>query len=266
MNQWICQLNHIAAKWPTRKQETLTNILLRPELIAENPLLPLMGPSGQGKSSLLYILAALKYPSEGRVSWTFPDGKSCSWDKNGPSSEQATWLRRERFGFAFQDNTLSSHLTVVENIAYPLVLRGQSWSNAVLAAKTQLNDVLLPNEDINVAGYPHQLSGGQQQRVALAQSMIHQPWVLFADEPTGQLDYHTRLQVMDVLKTWVNNGHNKRRLIWVTHHHTDDLDMMKIEKLLFVNNRSCQEWNRSELEAWKNAAKKRYASQGEQIA
>ncbi|RKZ91566.1 MAG: hypothetical protein DRR19_06870 [Candidatus Parabeggiatoa sp. nov. 1] len=260
MKKWACQLEGVAVQWPSRKEPTLMDIHLPPSLIEENAMLPLMGPSGQGKSTLLYLLAALKWPSQGKITWTFPDNKSCSWDKKGPTSNEAVWLRRERFGFAFQDNTLSAHLTVLENIAYPLVLQGKRWAEALAQAKKQLQEVLLPDENMDdvTASFPKKLSGGQQQRVALAQAMIHKPWVLFADEPTGQLDYHTRLQVMAVLKKWVKKGSGKHRLIWVTHHHTDDLNMMNIDKLLFVNNSTYELWDCSQLEDWKNKAKKRY--------
>jgi ABC-type lipoprotein export system ATPase subunit len=253
MTKWQCKFEDVTAKWPTRQQATLKSINLTSSLIEKNVKLPLMGPSGQGKSTLLYLLAALKWPSQGQITWTFPDGKTCSWNKNGLNSKTAAWLRRERFGFAFQDNTLSAHLTVPENIAYPLVLRGETWTVARKAAEKQLKAVLLPEESIKdfMNSFPSQLSGGQKQRVALAQAMIHNPWVLFADEPTGQLDYHTRLQVMNVLKNWVEADINKHRLIWVTHHHTDDLDMMEIDKFLFIEKGLCQLKNRLDLENWK---------------
>jgi putative ABC transport system ATP-binding protein len=257
MTQWVCQLEGVTAKWPSRKITTLNNIEFAPSLIEENAMLPLMGPSGQGKSTLLYLLAALKWPSEGKITWTFPDGETCAWDPKGLTSKQAAWLRRERFGFAFQDHTLSAHLTVLENIAYPLVLQGESWAKARQTAEKQLKTVLLPSENIDdfIKSFPPQLSGGQQQRVALAQAMIHKPWVLFADEPTGQLDYHTRLQVMAVLKKWVKEDEAQHRLIWVTHHHTDDLDMMDLDTLLFVEDGKCELKNRAELEEWKKQVK-----------
>jgi len=257
MTKWKCEFKEVTARWPSREKDTLKDIQLNSTFVENHTMIPLMGPSGQGKSTLLYLMAALKWPSEGQITWTFPDNKTCSWDKKGPTSKEAAWLRRERFGFAFQDNTLSSHLTVLENIAYPLVLKGESWSKAYKKAEAQLPKVLLHDEEMDefIKSFPAELSGGQQQRVALAQAMIHDPWVLFADEPTGQLDYRTRLQVMNVLREWVKADTSKHRLIWVTHHHTDDLDMMGIDTLLFVDDRTCETQKRSQLVEWKQKTK-----------
>jgi putative ABC transport system ATP-binding protein len=114
-------------------------------------------------------------------------------------------LRRGYFGFSFQNSTLSSYLTVIENIAYPLLVQGISWQLAGEQAKTTLRAVLLSHEQlVSLAQrFPNQLSGGQRQRVALAQALVHNPYVLFADEPTGQVDLPSRQQVMNVLKRWV---------------------------------------------------------------
>jgi len=259
MSEWKCEFKDgVKAKWPGRKNQTLNNIKLPANFIENNARLPIMGPSGQGKSTLLYLMAALKWPSTGTITWTFPDSKTFSWgSKKGLSSKDAALLRRKYFGFAFQDNTLSAHLTVAENIAYPLVLQGKSWKYALEKAEKQLQDVLLQNEKISdfMTSFHTKLSGGQQQRVALAQAMIHEPWVLFADEPTGQLDYRTRKIVMEVLKKWTM-GKDGRRFIWVTHHHTDDLDIMEMyakneKNILFVKNGDCELQDRSYLENWK---------------
>lgn len=252
MSEWKCDLTGVMAKWPSRQENILKDFQPDSSFIQKNAMIPIMGPSGQGKSTLLYLMAALKWPSQGQITWTFPDNQTRSWNTKGPTPNDASWLRRERFGFAFQDNTLSAHLKVLENIAYPLVLKGENWCQARQKAEKQLAEVLLPDEKIEdfIKSFPTQLSGGQQQRVALAQALIHDPWVLFADEPTGQLDYGTRSQVMTVLKDWVKPDENKRRLIWVTHHHTDDLEIMGIDTLLFVNNGICKECNGSDLGEW----------------
>ena len=253
MSGWNCQLEEVSAQWPGREANTLKNIsqVLPIDTVS---CLPLMGPSGQGKSTLLYLLAALKWPSHGTVRWTFPDGKSCSWDKNGLDSREATELHQKRFGFAFQNSTLFPRFTVEENIAYPLVLTGEKWSVALKEAKKQLSLALIEEERQKIheflKSFPNQLSGGQKQRVALAQAMIHKPWVLFADEPTGQLDYCTRKQVMNTLKHWLKEEPNKRRLIWVTHHHTDDLQIMNINQLMFVHRRSCHLMSDNDLKKW----------------
>jgi len=122
-----------------------------------------------------------------------------------------------------------------------------------------VKEFLLDNEKANeddkkrlLEAFPSELSGGQCQRAALAQAIIHNPCVLFADEPTGQLDLGTRKQVMKVLKQWLENGQGQRSLIWVTHHHIDDLNLMGIDDLLFIANKQCQRQDRAWLKSWIN--------------
>jgi len=262
MMTWGMTLDKVTTRWESVGNNILENITLKLAIPTTAIMLPLMGPSGQGKSTLLYLLAALKWPSQGEITWTFPDGKIFGWGVGGRAiqtdySNDAVTLRRHYFGFAFQSSTLSPYLTVIENIAYPLLLQGQDWETALPIAQTTLNEVLLPNEknDINQSAsflhrFPAQLSGGQRQRVALAQAIVHDPYVLFADEPTGQLDLHTRKQIMMVLKRWVEKNRGQRCLIWVTHHHLGDLDLMGIEQLIFVDNKQCLSQNRADLTQW----------------
>jgi len=250
MTCWGVTLHQVTAHWGGRK--ILENLSFKLEFSTN--CFPLMGPSGQGKSTLLYLLATLKWPTQGTLMWTFPDGKTFRWGARGLKSSEATLLRRHYFGFAFQASTLSPYLTVVENLAYPLLLQGVSWKMAIQQAEATLLEVLLPSEKTDTSllhRFPSQLSGGQRQRVALAQAIIHEPYILFADEPTGQLDLHTRKQVMGVLKGWVEKG--PRGLIWVTHHHLDDLDLMGIDQLIFVENQSCMQQNREDLKRWLSA-------------
>ncbi len=89
-----------------------------------------------------------------------------------------------------------------------------------------------------IAEWAKRLSGGQQQRSALAQAIIHDLSVLFADEPTGKFDLGTRKQVMGVLKRWLVQGEGKRCLIWVTHHHMSDLDLMGVNDFLFIEEKN----------------------------
>ncbi len=258
MKHWGVELNHVSTHWGKADSNILENISLKFEIPkTTTALFPLMGPSGQGKSTLLYLLAALKWPNQGKIIWTFPDGKIFAWGMNGQPirqeySNDTVILRRDYFGFAFQGSTLSPYMTVLENLAYPLLLQGKAWKQALLMAEATLNEVLLPDEKETafIQSFPHQLSGGQRQRVALAQAIVHDPYVLFADEPTGQLDLHTRKQVMKVLKRWVEKNKGQRVLIWVTHHHLNDLDMMAINHLIFVNKQYCLKQNRADLENW----------------
>ena len=116
---------------------------------------------------------------------------------------------------------------MLDNLCYPLLFLGCPPARSRTIAQQALSKVLLAGEksrmDELCQRYPNTLSGGQLQRVALVQALIHQPFVLFADEPTGSLDPSTRRQVMDVLFGWVDNPRQsgKRLLVWVTHHEND---------------------------------------------
>jgi len=260
VSAWGFQLEQVTAGWSESGKKVFTEINLVCHL-HQSTLLPLMGPSGQGKSTLLCLLAALKWPQQGTVTWQLPQGTVFKWDYRGISQKLAVQLRRDYFGFAFQASTLSPHLTVRENIAYPLLLQGKKWKTALAIAETRVEEVLLDPEKAEKATlmtrFPSQLSGGQRQRIALAQAIIHDPVVLFADEPTGQLDLRTRQQVMQVLKHWVQQGQGQRALIWVTHHHLDDLDLMMATEFLFVENQRCDWRNRQWLENWVSLTKRR---------
>lgn len=259
MNEWGFRLDNVTASWSNKGRNILENIYFDFRVRdGHTAMLPLMGPSGQGKSTLLYLLATLKLPTAGTVTWDFPDGSSHVWSHQPMDVVNTVQLRQRDFGFAFQDSTLSPHLTIIENIAYPLLLQGKKWQEALLTAEEKFAEVLLfsekkDNEQMTLMHhFPAQLSGGQRQRAALAQAIVHNPRVLFADEPTGQLDLHTRKQVMDVLKRWVIEGQGQRCLIWVTHHHVDDLKLMEVDNLLFIENRRCTLQNRAWLEDWIN--------------
>lgn len=215
--------------------------------------IPFMGVSGAGKSTLLNIMAAVEWPHQGTVRWQFPnaDTSEISWSNQGPSGAQARLLRREFFGFAFQDSTLMEHLRIEENLSYPLLLKGVPPKKARDMAREDLEKVLIGDEKSQIADYlkrfPFELSGGQRQRVALVQAMVHDPYVLFADEPTGSLDYKTRQQVMQVLYDWVDEpGHeNKRLLLWVTHHE-DDPEGADVDRFLHITSGQRPAWKHVE--------------------
>ena len=213
--------------------------------------IPLMGISGAGKSTLLNIMAAIEWPHQGAVSWSFPDGVTITWSHDGPTSSETRRLRREYFGYAFQDSTLMEHLRIGENLSYPLLLKGYSVEQAHECARQALKRVLLDTETVNLdeflTRFPAQLSGGQRQRVALVQAMIHDPYVLFADEPTGSLDWETRRQVMDVLYAWVDDPAHRgqRLLLWVTHHQHDPQDA-QVQQFLHINAGQEPQWRHLE--------------------
>jgi putative ABC transport system ATP-binding protein len=161
------------------------------------------GPSGAGKSTLLALLAGLDVPSTGRV---LLDGTDLSrLDEDGRAR-----LRAQRVGFVFQSFHLIPALTALENVMLPLELAGNP--DARRAAADTLQRVGL---EARTAHYPRQLSGGEQQRVAIARAFVTQPAVLFADEPTGNLDTATGARVGELL--FELNGTARTTLVLVTH-------------------------------------------------
>ena len=243
--EWGCRIENVLLQ---RGSGERTFELVVPDLalLADEKsknILPLMGRTGAGKSTLLNLISAMDWPTAGRVTWKFPDNKTIDWDHSGLSSSEAKQLRCNYFGYAFQDSTLIPHLSVIDNLSYPLKLRGKikCKKKIKIKAEARLAQVLIENETVSnlSSKYPSQLSGGQRQRVALAQAMIHDPYVLFADEPTGSLDSETRRQVMDVIHAWVDKVPGKRSLLWVTHHDTDPADAGLSHRLL-VNDGKCK--------------------------
>jgi len=171
--------------------------LLRGESIA------IVGPSGAGKSTLLALLAGLDLPSSGDVILA---GESLgALDEDGRAR-----LRAQRVGFVFQSFHLMPSLTALENVMLPLELAGRSDARA--AASQMLSRIGLAARQ---AHYPRQLSGGEQQRVALARASVGKPAVLFADEPTGNLDTVTGERIAQLLFE-LNHG-SDTTLVLVTH-------------------------------------------------
>jgi putative ABC transport system ATP-binding protein len=164
----------------------------------------IVGPSGSGKSTLLGLLAGLDRPRAGRV---VLDGQ----DLGSLSEDQRARLRAEKVGFVFQSFHLIPTLTARENIQVPLELRGEE------AAAPARADELLARVGLDGRGhhYPAQLSGGEQQRVALARAFSHRPAVLFADEPTGNLDAATGATVIGLMSEL--NRELDTTLVLVTH-------------------------------------------------
>jgi len=171
--------------------------------IAAGESVAVVGASGAGKSTLLALLAGLDTPTAGKI-WL--DGTDLTaLDEDGRAR-----LRAQRVGFVFQAFHLVPALTALENVMLPLELagRGDARSGALQA----LQRVGLKNR---VGHYPRQLSGGEQQRVALARAFVTEPAVLFADEPTGNLDTSTGQRVGELLIEL--NSHSRTTLVLVTH-------------------------------------------------
>jgi putative ABC transport system ATP-binding protein len=202
--------------------------------------IPIVGESGSGKSTLLNGLAVMMKPAAGEITWHV-NGKDYLFSQKKWKESQAVYCRKALFGFAFQDSTLTPHMTVSENLLYPQRINGVSRYDAEKKAFHVLKKVLRDNENIEnmLAKYPYQhLSGGERQRVSLAQAMINDPKVLFADEPTGNLDIYTRKIVMDSIFEWVDEQAD-RLLVWVTHHENDPKNA-GVEQHLCVTKQTCQ--------------------------
>ena len=173
--------------------------------VLQGEFVSIMGPSGSGKSTLLYILGGLDTPTGGHV---LLDGMEIS--RFG--DEKMSRIRRQKIGFVFQFYNLIPNLSVEENIMLPLLLDGKK----VGSYKKQLHQIL---EVVGLSDRrkhtPRELSGGQQQRVAIARALIGNPEILFADEPTGNLDSRTGAEIMNLLREI--NQRIGQTIIMVTH-------------------------------------------------
>ncbi|MEK0420885.1 MAG: ABC transporter ATP-binding protein [Bacteroidetes bacterium] len=172
--------------------------ILRGEYVA------LMGPSGSGKSTLMNIIGCLDTPTAGTY---ILNGKEVSSMTDGELSH----IRNMEIGFVFQTFNLLGRLTALDNVALPLVYAGVSKKERTERAKAALNDVGLSDR---MSHKPNELSGGQRQRVAVARSLINNPSILLADEPTGNLDTNTSKEIMALFDEIHAKGNT---IILVTH-------------------------------------------------
>ncbi|MDE3649943.1 ABC transporter ATP-binding protein [Clostridioides difficile] len=185
---------------------TTTRVLKEVSLqVMKGEFVSIMGQSGSGKSTLLYILGGLDTPTSGKV---YMNGADISHFND----EKMSIIRRRNIGFVFQFYNLIPNLNVEENIMLPLLLDGKNLKDY----KNQLDEIL------DIVGLtdrrkhtPRELSGGQQQCVAIARALIGKPEILFADEPTGNLDSKTGIEIIDLLNKI--NRDNGQTIIMVTH-------------------------------------------------
>lgn len=182
------------------KHSVLSNFELS---ISKGEIIILLGKSGSGKSTLLNIISGIDVPDSGSV---LIDGT----DITKLSEKERTLVRRNKVGFIFQFFNLIPTLTVKENLLLPLELTGSN--NTEERIKSILAEVGLANR---ANTYPDKLSGGEQQRIAIARALIHNPDIILADEPTGNLDYETGLQIVDLLDRVVKK--KGKTMIMVTH-------------------------------------------------
>ncbi|MCS0499263.1 ABC transporter ATP-binding protein [Protaetiibacter mangrovi] len=179
-----------------------------------------MGPSGSGKSTLMHIMAGLDSPTEGRV-WL---GDT---EIGGLGDEQLTLLRRRRVGFVFQSFNLVPTLDVEGNLLLPFELDGRTPSPREREWIDELETVL--GLDPRLSHRPHELSGGQQQRVAIARALVTRPELVFADEPTGNLDSRTGREVLQVLQS-ATRGYGQS-IAMVTH---DPIAASYADRVIFL--------------------------------
>ena len=203
--------------------------------IYEGEFCAIVGTSGSGKSTLLNMLAGLEKPTKGEVVI------------NGQHMEQLNEdglvrFRRENVGFIFQSFHLIGTMNAMENVALPLSFRGEPKAVRLQKADKMLDLVNLKKQKMHL---PNQMSGGQQQRVGVARALVVEPKIIFADEPTGNLDSHTSEEVMELMRRVVKE--QKRTLVMVTHDnhlatyadrvfHIIDGEIVKVE-----NNREIKE-------------------------
>ena len=173
--------------------------------VGEN--LGIVGPSGSGKSTLLYIIGTLEKPTSGQIQM---DGQN---PFNLPETSLAAF-RNEQIGFIFQDHHLLPQLSAIENILIPTLAHGRPSTEQTARAHQLLDRVGLADRRHHL---PSELSGGERQRVAIARALIHEPKLLLADEPTGNLDRSTAESVTDLLLDIQQDSQPQTMMIVVTH-------------------------------------------------
>jgi len=199
----LIELKEIAKiyKMGALEVKALQNISLE---INENEYVALMGPSGSGKSTLMNIIGCLDTPSKGEYILN-------NTDVSRLEDNQLAEIRNKEIGFVFQTFNLLSRYTALENVALPLIYAGLGKEEREERAREVLKQVGLENR---MNHKPNELSGGQRQRVAVARAMVNKPSIILADEPTGNLDSKTSIEIMDLFTEIHRLGNT---IILVTH-------------------------------------------------
>ena len=172
--------------------------------VERGEFISIMGPSGSGKTTLMNIIGCLDTPTDGKY---FLNNKSVS----ELSDDELAHIRNDEIGFVFQSFHLLARNSALENVMLPLKYAGENKKNAITRSNEALDKVGLSDRSSHS---PSELSGGQQQRVAIARALVNKPSILFADEPTGNLDSKTGEDVMNLFKELNNNG---QTIILITH-------------------------------------------------
>ena len=189
----ILSLNNVSRSYLVR--ETLINVFSGIDIdIKKGEKVAIIGPSGSGKTSILNIAGLIERPNSGSV---YVNNSEVDWK----SDKKISNLRKKNIGYVFQFNNLLSDFTILENIAFPLIINGMQKNQAIEVASDFIKNVNLSNRGNN---FPNQVSGGEQQRAAIARALINKPSLIIADEPTGNLDSKTAISVVSLFNELVD--------------------------------------------------------------
>lgn len=203
MSEYVIEINSLTKIYKTGKTEfkALNSVSLK---IRKGDFVAIMGPSGSGKSTLMNIIGCLDRPTSGTI---IIDGENISTVTDNQLAE----IRGRKIGFIFQKFNLMPTMNALKNVSLPMVFLGGSKADREQRASELLTKVGLANWATH---RPNELSGGQQQRVAIARSLINNPAIILADEPTGNLDTKTGGQIMEMLIALNKEG---KTILLVTH-------------------------------------------------
>ena len=217
----VLSANHINKSYGTL--EVLKNLSME---VLQSEIVAIVGKSGSGKSTLLHILGTLDTPDSGEV---HIDGSQII----GMSAKEISKVRNEKIGFIFQFHHLLNEFTAVENVIIPALVQGLKRSNAIEKAEELLSYLGLSGR---LNHKPSQLSGGEQQRVAVARALINDPKIIFADEPTGNLDDSTSEELFELIQKLRDDY--KQTFVIVTH--SKDI-ANKCDRILTLNNKNIED-------------------------
>ncbi len=203
MKKNIIEIKNLYKTYTTKHTETrvLRGINLE---VAEGEFLGIMGKSGAGKSTLMYQIGLLDHPTSGEIILNNVNTESLSM-------EERTEMRLSALGYVFQDYALLPEMSAVENVMIPLLMKGKSKEESRKISKVMLEKVGLSKR---IENKPSELSGGEQQRVSIARAMAHNPKILFADEPTANLDSASGRSIIELFEELHESG---QTIVMVTH-------------------------------------------------